>query len=64
MAGKKRTKLDMVDEINWELRMARSVASLIGALDLERFGDDTETLEFAAAAIETHIDAAREAMGE
>ena len=53
---------EMVDKVNAELRMARAVATLIGALDLERFPENTEALGEVATTLETHIDAAHEAL--
>jgi hypothetical protein len=56
------SNIEMVDTVNRELRTARAMATLIGSLDLERFPENTESLGDAASAIETHIDAAHEAL--
>jgi hypothetical protein len=53
---------DMVDKVNWELRLARVVATLLGHADLHECTEKTlqEILGDAATVLETHIDIARQ----
>lgn len=57
---------DMVDKVNWELRLARVIATLLGQADLHEYTEKRlkEILGDAATAMETHIDTAHETLFE
>jgi hypothetical protein len=54
------SNIEMVDKVNCELRQARAVATLLGAASLDGFSE--ELLGDVATVMETHINAAHEAV--